>query len=175
MKKENMKYIVIAAITTVLAIALGLYNNANQAVDAIVINVDITNGIGQLHVLLLTIVIETIVFQYFWKEDYVKTYALVSLANVISTALSVIVLFVVGLLVEVIMLPFALPSFHVIMWIVNILIVIVVMSAMEGLVAKLTFKLKFKQIYKWLLIANAASFAVAFVLNLGNWLPYIYF
>lgn len=174
MKKETLKYSLICGVCFVLFVLLALYSGANKSTDMIMPAICIVDGMNLWYVLLLGLLAETAAIKFFLKESILKSAAVAFVVNLVSALLGYITLFIIGLMVELLLLPFDAPTFHISHWIVSFLFIILFNACLEGLAAKIGFKLKFKKIYPWLCIANAASLAICFLFNL-SWTADMYF
>lgn len=173
--KENKKYILICSICLVLFALIAVFMSPNKGTDLIMPSVCIVNGMTDWYVMLICLVAEALMVKLLLKESYLKSASIAMLLNVVSTVVGYVALHIVGLIVEVLFIPFTVGSFHVSHWIVNFLLIILMNACIEGLVAKLGFKLKFKEIFTRLCLINAVSFAVCFLLNLSSWCEHIFF
>lgn len=173
MKKENLKYGIICAVSLVLFVLLAVFSAANMATDMIMPSVYITNGMTTWYVMLLGLLAEAVIVRHFLKADWFRTAAITLVMNLISTALSFITFILAGLIVELLFIPFANATFHVTHWIATFLLVILTNACVEGLAAKAGFQLEFKKNFARLCLANAISLAISFLLNL-SWVGSMY-
>lgn len=173
MKKENRKYVIVGAVALVLYVLLAIWAAGNMAGDMIMPAVYVTNGLTTWYVMALTLVAEAAVIKWFLKEDWFKTAAITVVVNLVSTALGYVTLLLGGLIVELLFAAFGTATFHITHWIGTFLMVILVNAAVEGLTAKIGFKLKFRKLFAKLCLANALSLAICFLLNL-SWTATMY-
>lgn len=174
MKKENVKYSLMSAVCLALFVMIALYFGANRSTDMIMPSVYIVDGMTLWYVILLTLLSETVIVKMVLKESYLKAAAVTLMINLISMVIGFVAIHIVNLLVEVLFIPFGSPTFHISHWIVNFLLVILLNTSLEGLAAKLCFKLSFKKMFAWLCLANAVSILICILCNL-SWTSVMYF
>lgn len=174
MKKRNVKYGIACAISLIVLILLAVYASKNESTDIIMPTIYLMDGVIEWYVLLFSLLAEAIIVKLYLKEDYFKTATITLVMNGISVVLGFVTLFIVGLLVELILLPFDTATFHISHWIVTFLFVVLTNACLEGLIIKIGFKYKFKKTFLWLCLANAISFVICFLFHL-SWTSSIYF
>jgi len=130
----------------------------------------ITKGMLSLRVIALGLIIELLFVKYFTKINWKKSFIITTLMNLITTLAGIILIPLSGLGSEFIFDfvfhaydKFGIGTFHWSHWLASYLLVILINTFIEGLFIKLTLKLKFKQIFWWLLIANAISVILCFL------------
>ena len=133
----------------------------------------ITKGMLSLKVILLGLIVELLFVKYFTKIDWKKSCIITTLMNLITTVLGIILIPLSGLGSELVFDlvfhaydKFGIGTFHWSHWLVSYLLVILINTYIEGLFIKLTLKLKLKQIFWWLLIANAISVIICFLFDI---------
>lgn len=116
------------------------------------------------YVILAALIIEVVAAHIFLKTDWLKSILVMVVVNVISALVGLILIPVSGLLIEVLMTPFALGTFSLLNWILEYLCAVLVNTCVEGLMLKWIFKYQFKPNFWWLFVANLISVIISFVL-----------
>lgn len=177
MNKVSVKNVVMSAISSVVLVLFVLFAYSiriEPTTDIIILSQYIFDGMSSWYVVLLTLVAEMFILKFFLKETYSKATAVTLFMNMVSTVLGIVVLHIVALIVEVLFLPVDVGSFHVSHWVVNLIAVIPVYAAIEGLAIKIGFKYKFRKVFPKLCIANAACVVICFLCNL-SWISEMFF
>ncbi len=135
----------------------------------------ITKGMLSLKVILLGLIVELLFVKYFTKIDWKKASFIAITMNLITTVLGIILIPLSGLGSEFVFDfvfhaydKFGIGTFHWSHWLAAYLLVILINTLIEGLFIKSMLQLKFKQIFWWLLIANAISVFLCFILYCIN-------
>lgn len=173
MKKENIKYIIISAVSFVLLAILGVYYFINRFSETLMPSMDFQGGLASGPVLLLGVAVQFFCLWKFMKQPPLKSCAAALLSKLVSIAPSFITTLIVGLLVE--LLKGFLPTYHIISWLIHMVFVIALYAALEALTVKLFFKIPFKKAFLWLSLSNAVTIVICFLVNLPNWMSYIHF
>ena len=109
------------------------------------------------------LIVEIGFVKYFTKCSWLKT-VLVSIAmNIASATLGNIALIFGGLGLEFILLPVSPATFLLSHWFLSYFLGIIINTLIEGGIIRLILKLKFKDTYKWLALANAISIIIGII------------
>ena len=120
-------------------------------------------GRMSLWVIIGGLIVETGFVKYFTKENWKKSILVSVSMNLATGFLGTFLIFLGGMglegLLEVVeyVLNIHVRTFHWTHWIAAYVFAIVINTLIEGGVIKLMLKLKFKDTYKWLFVANAIS------------------
>lgn len=159
----NIKNFIIFILLTIITV---LPANA----DIIWPSLYIAKGMLSIKTIILGLIIELLFVKYFTKINWKKVSIITILMNLITTILGIILIPISGLGAEFVFDfvfhaydKFGIGTFHWSHWLVSYLLVIIINTLIEGLFIKLVLKLKFKQIFWWLLIANAISVLFCFI------------
>lgn len=177
MKNEKVKYSLISAICLVVFILIAVFSHANRInenTDIILPSQYIFEGMTSWYFLLVSLIAETVLVRLFIKESYLKSAAISLIMNVVSAVLGFVTLHILSLIVELLFIFVSVGTFHVSHWIVNLILIIPMYAALEGLAVKLFFKQKFRKAFAWLCITNAVSVVICFLFNL-SWISEMFF
>ena len=130
----------------------------------------ITKGMLSLKIIFLGLIIELLFVKYFTKINWKKASIITLIMNLITTALGIILIPISGLGIEFVFDfvfhaydKFGIGTFHWSHWLVSYILVIFINTLIEGLFIKLALKLKLKETFFWLLIANGISVFLCFL------------
>lgn len=154
----------------ILAISLITFAVLPANADLIWPSLYIAKGMLSIKVILLSLIIELFFVKYFAKVNWQKASIVTFLMNLITTILGMIFIPLSGLGSEFIFDfvfhaydKFGIGTFHWSHWLAAYLLVIFINTFIEGLVIKLTLKIKILKTFWWLLIANAISVFICFL------------
>ena len=130
----------------------------------------ITKGMLSIKTILLGLVIELLFVKYFTKTDWKQASITTVIMNLITTVLGAILIPLSGLGSEFVFDfvfhaydKFGIGTFHWSHWLVSYLLVIIINTLIEGLYIKSALKLRLKQTFPWLIIANGISVLLCFL------------
>lgn len=128
----------------------------------------IATGMVSIKVILVGLLVELFFVKFFTDTHWLKAIGITILMNGTTCLLGIILIPISGLFVELIP-PH--KTFHWTHWFLDYLLAILINTAIEGFIIKLILKLKFKNIFTWLFIANAISILICIIfygLQLGT-------
>ena len=130
----------------------------------------IVKGMLSLKVIILGLIVELLFVKYFTKTNWKQASIVTVLMNLITTFLGIFLIPISGLGSEIVFDfvfhaydKFGIGTFHWSHWLVSYLLVMIINTIIEGLFIKLILKLKLKQIFCWLMLANAISVFLCFI------------
>lgn len=158
--KDFAKFFLLADVLTILP--------ANA--DIVWPSLYITKGMLSLKVILIGLIVELLFVKYFAKISWKKASITAVVMNLITTVLGTILIPISGLGSELVFDfvfyaydKFGIGTFHWSHWLVSYLLVILINTFIECLYIKLTLKLKLKEIFWWMLLANGISVFFCFL------------
>ena len=159
----------------ILAISLIVFTTLPASADLIWPSLYIAKGMLSIKVILLGLIVELFFVKHFTKVNWQKASIVTFLMNLITTILGMIFIPLSGLGSEFIFDfvfhaydKFGIGTFHWSHWLTAYLLVIFINTFIEGLVIKLTLKIKIAKTFWWLLIANAMSVFICFLFYVMN-------
>lgn len=154
----------------ILAISLITFAVLPANADLIWPSLYIAKGMLSIKVILLGLIVELFFVKYFTKVGWKKASTVTFVMNLITTVLGIIFIPLSGLGSEFVFDfvfhaydKFGIGTFHWSHWLAAYLLVIFINTFIEGLVIKLTLKIKILKTFWWLLIANAISVFICFL------------
>ena len=117
----------------------------------------IATGIASIKVIIIGLLIEIFFVKFFTDIRWLKAGIITVIMNFITCLLGQVFIPISGLFVELIP-PH--KTFHWSHWFLDYLLAIFINTIIEGFVIKFILKLKFKNIFIWLFIANAISILI---------------
>lgn len=153
-----------------LFLTLSLCATLPVCADVVWPSLYITKGMLSLKTIILGLIVELLFLKYFTKVDWKKSVIITVLMNLITTILGVILIPIAGLGSEFFFDfvlhaydKFGIGTFHWSHWLASYILAILINTIIEGLFIKSTLKLKLKQTFWWLLIANSISVLFCFL------------
>lgn len=113
----------------------------------------ISVGMVSVKVIILGIIAELLFVKFFTNTRWIKASIVTVIMNLVSSFLGYIPILIWGISSEFLLFN----TFHWTHWVAAYLFAIFVNTLIESLVIKLILKLKFKNIFWWLFIANVIS------------------
>ncbi len=154
----------------ILAISLITFAVLPANADLIWPSLYIAKGMLSIKVILLGLILELFFVKHFTKVSWKKAATVTFVMNLITTMLGIIFIPLSGLGSEFVFDfvfhaydKFGIGTFHWSHWLAAYLLVIFINTFIEGLVIKLTLKIKILKTFWWLLIANAVSVFICFL------------
>ena len=154
---------------SILLLLLFVFTELPSNADVVWPSVYIAGGMTSIKVIIAGLIIETIFVKIFTGTKWLKSFVLTFIMNLITSVIGIILIPLSGLGVELIFDIFKtyekyhIGTFHWSHWICSYFAVIIINTLIEGLFLKLTLKLKFKNIFWWMLIANALSVLICII------------
>ena len=140
-----------------LSLFIILLLNAPAFADVVWPSLYIATGMVSIKVILAGFLVELFFVKFFTDAHWLKTIVITILMNVVTCILGLVLIPISGLFVELIP-PH--KTFHWTHWFLDYLLAIFINTAIEGFIIKLILKLKFKDIFTWLFIANTISILI---------------
>ncbi len=113
----------------------------------------ISTGIVSLKVIIVCLLVELFFVKFYTNIRWLNACIVTFVMNLVSALLGIILIPVSGLFAE--LMPF--NTFHWTHWLISYMFAIAINTTLEGFTVKLILKLKFKNTFLWLFIANAIS------------------
>ncbi len=118
------------------------------------------------YVILIGLIIETIGAHFFLKTNWGKSTLIMTVVNLISALLGLLLIPFSGILIEILTLPFGGGTFDLSHWILDYLCTVIINTCVELLALKWIFKYPFKPNFWWLFCANLISVIICLLLLL---------
>ena len=130
----------------------------------------IAKGMLSIKVILAGFIIETLFVKYFAKTDWKKASIASAIMNVVTTLTGIILIPISGLGAELVFElvfkaydKFGIGTFHWSHWLASFFLIVLINTVIEGFIIKFILKLKFKQTFWWLFIANTISVLICII------------
>ena len=144
---------------TLLLLFAFLLNSTAHA-DVVWPSLYIAVGMASLPVILAGLVVEIFFVKYFTKIKWLKATAVAFLMNLVTSVIGLYTNTFSGLFLELILyyvFGYDSPTFNWDHWILHYTTIIFINTLIEGVVVRLTLKLKLKNTFWWLFLANTIS------------------
>lgn len=143
---------------TLLPLFAFLLNSTAHA-DIVWPSLYIAEGMASLPVILAGLIIEIFFVKYFTKIKWLKAIAVAFLMNLVTSMVGLYTNTFSGLFLELILnyVDYHSPTFNWDHWILHYTTIIFINTLIEGVVVRLTLKLKLKNTFWWLFLANTIS------------------
>jgi hypothetical protein len=132
----------------------------------------ISDGMRTWWIIIAGLVVEFLFLKIFTKDNYIKSVFMDIIMNTISTLVGIIVIPLIGLLGEIMFIPFDslfnTGTFDIHHWILAFLLTILCNTVIEDFSLKLIFKKSFKKMFLWLFCANFISVLLCALKIKGN-------
>lgn len=114
----------------------------------------IATGMASIKVVIVGLITELFFVKFFTNISLLKASIITVIMNTVTCILGMLLIPISGLFVELLP-PF--KTFHWTHWLLDYLLAILINTVIEGFIIKLILKLKFKNVFIWLFVANAIS------------------
>ena len=143
---------------TLLLLFAFLLNSTAHA-DIVWPSLYIAEGMASLPVILAGLVVEIFFVKYCTKIKWLKAIAVAFLMNLVTSVIGLYTNTFSGLFLELILyyVGYHSPTFNWDHWILHYTTIIFINTLIEGVVVRLTLKLKLKNTFWWLFLANTIS------------------